>query len=115
AALGVVVALLGAGCGGDNKQTEAVLRAFFANSKSARPFSARYPHKPGTLPCTVRVQGKTVNATCSADVTLVKTDRAVITLTEAWNHGALAHTWFFFVRRNGIVESVIQEGSAPSH
>lgn len=115
AALGAAIALVGAGCGDNDKRASAVLHSFFANSKRARQFRARYPHLPGALPCTIRVQGKTENATCSAAVTLVKTDRAVITLTEAWNHGALAHTWFFFVRRNGIVESVVEEGSAPSH
>jgi hypothetical protein len=43
-------------------------------------------------------------------VSLVKHERAVVTLTEAWNHGSLAHTWFFFIRRDGEVESVVQEG-----
>jgi hypothetical protein len=55
---------------------------------------------------------QTLQATCSIDVSLVKHDRAVITLTEAWNHGARAHTWFFFVRANGSVQSVVQEGAA---
>jgi hypothetical protein len=34
-----------------------------------------------------------------------------VTLTEAWNHGAKAHTWFFFIRRDGTVQSVVQEGA----
>ena len=48
---------------------------------------------------------------CATDVSLVKHDRAVVTLTETWNHGGQAHTWFFFIRRNGQVQSVVQEGA----
>jgi XTP/dITP diphosphohydrolase len=113
AALGVVVLL--AGCGGTDKTSKRVLRAFFAGGPVVRSLGRRFPHTPGTLPCTVRDHGKTVQATCATDISLVKPARAVVTLTEAWNHGARAHTWFFFIRRNGTVQSVIQEGApAPA-
>jgi hypothetical protein len=56
-----------------------------------------------------------VQATCASDISLVHPARAVVTLTEAWNHGAKAHTWFFFIRRDGTVQSVVQEGApAPT-
>jgi hypothetical protein len=55
-------------------------------------------------------KGVTLQATCATDISLVKPSRAVVTLTEAWNHGAKAHTWFFFIRRDGTVQSVMQEG-----
>ncbi len=110
AALGA--ALLLAGCGGTDPTAMHVLRAFFAGSPLARTLGTRFPHRPGTLPCELRDNGATVQATCATDISLVKPARAVVTLTEAWNHGAKAHTWFFFIRRDGSVQSVVQEGSA---
>jgi XTP/dITP diphosphohydrolase len=115
AALGVAIALLAAGCGGDDKTENSVLAAFFAHSPRARALGARFPHRNGSVPCELRSAGATLRATCSADVALVRPDRAVITLTEAWNHGALAHTWFFFVHRNGRIDSVLEEGAAAPH
>jgi XTP/dITP diphosphohydrolase len=112
-ALGAV--LLAAGCGSDKKSAGRVLDAFFARDARARALSARFPHKPGTVPCRLPSAPAKLRATCSADVSLVKHDRAVITLTEAWNHGALAHTWFFFVHRNGVIESVVEEGAPAPH
>ncbi|HZQ89620.1 MAG TPA: non-canonical purine NTP pyrophosphatase [Gaiellaceae bacterium] len=109
AALGAVLLL--AGCGGSDKTSRRVLRAFFAGGPVARALGERFPHKPGTLPCTIHDQGKAVQATCATDISLVTPGRAVVTLTEAWNHGAKAHTWFFFIRRDGTVQSVIQEGA----
>jgi hypothetical protein len=91
-----------------------VLVAFFARSAQARALDPLFPDKPGTVPCVLHAgppPGTTLQATCSTDVSLVKPDRAVVTLTEAWNHGALAHTWFFFIRRNGEVGSVVEEGA----
>ena len=109
AALGVVVVL--AGCGGTDPTSKRVLRAFFAGGSSARSLGRRFPHEPGTLPCVVYAKGVKLQASCSTDISLVRPARAVVTLTEAWNHGATAHTWFFFIRRDGTVQSVIQEGA----
>jgi XTP/dITP diphosphohydrolase len=103
--------LLVAACGGHDPTENRVLNAFFARSPQARALAPRFPHRPGTLKCTVRDAGKEVAATCATDVSLVKPSRAVVTLTEAWNHGAKAHTWFFFIKRNGSLESVVQEGA----
>jgi XTP/dITP diphosphohydrolase len=108
-ALGSLVLL--AGCGGMNPTSERVLQAFFAGGPVARSLGTRFPHKPGTLPCVVYEKGVKQQASCSTDISLVKPARAVVTLTEAWNHGAKAHTWFFFIRRDGTVQSVIQEGT----
>jgi XTP/dITP diphosphohydrolase len=108
-------ALLLAGCGGSDPTARRVLRAFFAGGPVARTLGQRFPHKPGTLPCVLHDKGTTVQATCASDISLVHPARAVVTLTEAWNHGAKAHTWFFFIRRDGTVQSVVQEGApAPS-
>ena len=82
----------------------------------ARSSARVFPHKPGTDPLRRSTPGgaaaKPLQATCSTDVSLVKPDRAVVTLTETWNHGGQAHTWFFFIRRSGEVDSVVEEGAA---
>lgn len=104
-------ALLLAGCGGTNLTAMRVLRAFFSGGPEVRAMGARFPHKPGTLPCVLHDKAVTVQASCATDISLVNPARAVVTLTEAWNHGAKAHTWFFFIRRDGTVQSVIQEGA----
>jgi XTP/dITP diphosphohydrolase len=111
AALGAVLLFVAAGCGGTDPTAVRVLRAFFAGGPVARSLGERFPHKPGTLPCVLHDKGVTLQATCATDISLVKPSRAVVTLTEAWNHGAKAHTWFFFIRRDGAVQSVMQEGT----
>jgi XTP/dITP diphosphohydrolase len=112
ALLGILgAALLVAGCGGTDPTAMRVLGSFFSKGPEVRSLGVRFPHKPGTLPCVLQDKATTVQATCATDISLVKPARAVVTLTEAWNHGAKAHTWFFFIRRDGTVQSVIQEGA----
>ena len=110
AALGAALLFAAAGCGGTDPTASRVLRAFFAGGPVARSLGERFPHEPGTRPCVVHDKGVALQATCATDISLVKPSRAVVTLTEAWNHGARAHTWFFFIRRDGTVQSVVQEG-----
>jgi XTP/dITP diphosphohydrolase len=114
AVLGAAVVFVAAGCGGTDPQERSVLSAFFSRSPEARRLASLFPHTSGSLPCLLypggAVKTPLLRATCSTDVSLVKHERAVVTLTEAWNHGSLAHTWFFFIRRDGEVESVVQEG-----
>jgi len=116
AALAATLVLVAAACGGNPKVANRVLAAFFAGSPRARRLGRVFPHKPGTVPCVLEPGGgataKPLQATCSTDVSLVKPDRAVVTLTEAWNHGGQAHTWFFFIRRSGEIDSVVEEGAA---
>jgi len=105
-------ALTLAGCGGDEHAERRVLAAFFAGSPRARQLSTLFPHKSGTIDCSIPTGGATpLQGRCATDISLVKHDRAVVTLTETWGHGGLAHTWFFFIRRNGAVQSVVQEGA----
>ncbi|HUJ93236.1 MAG TPA: hypothetical protein VLW05_11090 [Gaiellaceae bacterium] len=110
-----VATLALAGCGGDERLDEHVLGEFFAGSSTlAHQLSPMFPHKPGSTACTIKeagLTGKLLQARCATDVSLVKHDRAVVTLTETWEHGGLAHTWFFFIKRNGYVQSVVQEGA----
>jgi XTP/dITP diphosphohydrolase len=114
----VVLAAAGltlAGCGGDEHAERRVLDSFFKGSPRARQLSTLFPHKSGTIACTIPTGGpattKPLQGRCATDISLVKHNRAVITLTETWEHGGLAHTWFFFIRRNGAVQSVVQEGA----
>jgi hypothetical protein len=111
-----VAALALAGCGGDEHAERRVLAAFFAGSPRARQLSPLFPHKSGTIACTIPSGGsagaKPLEGRCATDISLVKHNQAVVTLTETWGHGGgLAHTWFFFIRRNGTVLSVVQEGA----
>jgi len=109
-----VLVLAAAGCGGGVDPTSKhVLQSFFTHGPRARALGRRFPHVPGTLKCVVHEKGKALQATCATEISLVKPSRAVVTLTEAWNHGSTAHTWFFFITRSGEIESVVQEGSAP--
>jgi hypothetical protein len=108
-------ALTLAGCGGNEHADRRVLATFFAKSAQARKLSTLFPHKSGTIACVIPTGGpastKPLNGRCATDISLVKHDRAVVTLTETWEHGGFAHTWFFFIRRNGEVQSVVQEGA----
>lgn len=118
AAQALLVALglaLLAGCGADKDRMNEVLTSFYAKTPRAHAFATRFPSAPGSLPCTLASKDGPLHATCAADVSLVKHNRAVITLTEAWNHGALAHTWFFFIHRDGRIDSVVQEGTPAPH
>jgi XTP/dITP diphosphohydrolase len=113
AALAAALLLVaGAACGGASDPTSKhALSAFFTHTPRGRTLGQRFPHTPGTRTCIVDDSGHEVQATCATDVSLVKPTRAVVTLTEAWNHGANTHTWFFFIKRTGEIESVVQEGS----
>ena len=110
-----VAALTLAGCGDNDQADRRVLTVFFARSPLARQLGTLFPHKSGTIKCTIPTGGpagtKPLHGRCATDVSLVKHDRAVVTLTETWEHGGFAHTWFFFIRRDGAVQSVVQEGA----
>ena len=84
-------------------------------AKAASQFGSLFPHQPGKIACVIPVGGpagtKPLDGACATDVALIKHNRAVVTLTETWSHGGLAHTWFFFIRRNGRIESMVQEGA----
>jgi len=108
AALGGV--LVFAGCGDRDRTGRRVLDAFFARTPYQRALALRFPPEPGSVSCVLRRNHKAIDATCSTEVTLLKPERAVVTLTEAWDHGTQAHTWFFFIRRDGKIQSVTQEG-----
>jgi hypothetical protein len=111
----VLLALVLAGCGSADPKGRHALDTFFTHASLGRTLAKRFPHEPGSVPCTVldRSLGKHVQATCATDVAVEPT-RIVVTFTESWSHGTQTHTWFVFLHRDGRVESVRQEGVAGS-
>jgi hypothetical protein len=111
-----VVVLAAAGCGGSaDPKGRRALGVFFARTTLGQMLGKRFPHDRGSLPCVVfdhQVE-KRVKATCATDVAVDPT-RIVVTFTESWSHGSRTHTWFVFLRRDGTVKSVRQEGAAET-
>jgi hypothetical protein len=120
AAVAAVVAVLSlalAGCGGSSGQREErrALDHFFTDTARGRTFGKRFPHRPGSIGCTVfdhQLQQK-VKATCATDVA-VGPKRVVVTFTESWSHGSRTRTWFVFLHPDGSIQGITREGVAPS-
>jgi hypothetical protein len=100
-----------AGCGGSAPNGQRSLDAFLSGTQG-RSWAKRFPHRPGSLPCTAldRTLQQRVAATCSTDVALRDTG-VIVTFTQSWSHGNRARTWFVFLHRDGTVESVTREGT----
>jgi hypothetical protein len=112
--LGVVALAAGlSGCGSTDPQGRRALGEFFTRTTLGRTLGTRFPHDRGSVPCKVldHQLGQRVDATCATDVA-VEPARIVVTFTESWSHGTRTHTWFVFLRRDGTVKSVRQEGAA---
>jgi len=111
-----VLALPAAACGGSSPQpnVQRALDAFLVRTPRGRELAKRFPHKPGSIPCTVvdPQLGKRVAATCSTDVSN-EPPHIVATFTVAWSHGSRARTLFVFLRADGTVVSVTRAGAAP--
>jgi len=109
----VAIASAVAGCGGSSSAVQRTLERFLSRTPQGRAWAKRFPHRPGSVPCTVvdPVAGRRVPATCSTDASTASGDRVVVTFTQSWSHGSRARTWFFFLRANGSVESVKRAGS----
>jgi hypothetical protein len=113
-AAAVLLAAAAAGCGGSSRSGQRTLDAFFADTPRGRTYARRFPHRPGSLPCTAldHTLNKHVPATCSTDLSLEANERVLATFTVSWSHGSLARTWFVTLRRDGSVESVRRENPA---
>ncbi len=116
AAAAAALACALAGCGGSASAGDGqrALDRFFARTVKGRAYAKRFPHQPGSVPCTARDPElrRRVDATCSTDVSL-EPDRVVVTFTESWSHGNRSRTWFVFLRKDGSIVSVSRAGSAP--
>ncbi len=111
----VVLAIALAGCGSTDPKGRRALAAFFTRTTLGGTLGSRFPHDPGSVQCRVfdHQLEQRVKATCATDVA-VEPARIVVTFTESWSHGTRTHTWFVFLRRDGTVKSVKQEGVAMS-
>ncbi|HET7571503.1 MAG TPA: hypothetical protein VFJ77_02405 [Gaiellaceae bacterium] len=107
------LALVLAGCGGANREGQRSLDAFLGSTDAAR-FANRFPHRPGSIPCTARdpAAKRRVAATCSTDLSLRSNHDVIVTFTVSWSHGSRARTWFVFLRRDGTLKRVQREGSS---
>jgi hypothetical protein len=117
AAGALLLAFALAGCGSSSGQREErrALDYFFANTAHGQTFGKRFPHRPGSVGCTV-YDGQLrqrVKATCATDVA-VGPKRVLVTFTESWSHGSRTRTWFVFLHPDGRVQGITREGVAPS-
>lgn len=115
AAAALVFALAGCGGSASARDGQRALDRFFTRTAKGRAWAKRFPHRPGSVPCTARDPElrRRVAATCSTDVSL-DPNRVVVTLTESWSHGNRARTWLVFLRKDGSIVSVRRAGSAPA-
>jgi len=109
----LTLALAAGGCGGTSPSGQRTLDEFFRGTALGRKWARRFPHKPGSVSCTVSgssTHGR-VPATCSTAFSLGARHRVIVTFTESWSHGSRARTWFVFLRPDGTVASVRREGT----
>ena len=103
-----------AGCGGSSPRSQRSLDAFLERTPRGRTLAKRFPHRPGSVRCTVvdPAAKRRVRATCSTDVSPGDGDSVLATFTLSWSHGSRARTWFVVLRPDGSVESVRRAGVA---
>jgi hypothetical protein len=104
-----------AGCGGSSPKLQRTLDSFLASPGGAS-WAKRFPHTPGSRPCTAQDPKlkKPVPATCSTALSLGEKKLVLATFTVSWSHGSNARTWFVFLRRDGTVDHMSREGEAKS-
>jgi hypothetical protein len=109
----VALASAVAGCGGSSSAEQHTLQRFLSRTPQGRTWAKRFPHRPGSVPCTALdpAAERRVPATCSTDVSAAAGDRVIVTFTQSWSHGSRARTWFVFLRADGTVESVKRAGT----
>jgi hypothetical protein len=113
AAAAGTLALAAAGCGGSSPAVQRSFDAFLTQTPQGRSWATRFPHKPGSIPCTALdpTLHRRVPATCSTDLSLGANNQVIVTFTQSWSHGSRARTWFVFLRRDGTLVSVNREGT----
>jgi hypothetical protein len=115
ALLGLAFGLAGCGSSSGQREERRALAYFFANTPHGQTFGKRFPHRPGSVGCTVfdHQLRQRVKATCATDVA-VGPKRVVVTFTESWSHGSRTRTWFVFLHPDGRIQGITREGVAPS-
>ncbi|HVS86241.1 MAG TPA: non-canonical purine NTP pyrophosphatase, partial [Gaiellaceae bacterium] len=106
-------ALLLAGCGGSSPPSVQRTFARFLAGPDGAAWAARFPHHPGSRPCTTRdpLVKKVVAATCSTALS-VETREVLATFTVSWSHGSRVRAWLVFLRSDGRIASISREGSS---
>ena len=106
-------AIVLAGCGGSSPKVQRTFDKFLAGPQSAT-WAKRFPHTPGSLPCTAQdpTLGKRVPATCSTALSLADKGLVLATFTVSWSHGSDTRTWFVFLARDGTIDHVTRAGVA---
>lgn len=104
--------LAAAGCGSSSPKVDRTFAEFLRSPRGAA-WAKRFPHHPGSRPCTAfdPKLARRVPATCSTALSLGEHELVVATFTVSWSHGNSARTWFVFLRRGGEVDHVSREGS----
>jgi len=105
-------ALLLAACGGSSPPSVERTFARFLAGPDGATWAARFPHQPGSRPCTTRdpLVKKVVAATCSTALSLEKKS-VLATFTVSWAHGSRVRAWLVFLRNDGRIASISREGS----
>ena len=116
-AVAAALVLVASGCGGGGGPSDSrwpTLDAFFSTTQRGRAWAGRFPHRPGSRPCTAldKTVRARVKATCSTDAERRDGGRVLATFTVSWSHGSRARTWFVLLRRDGSVVSIRQENPA---
>ena len=111
----LLLALAGCGSSSGEREQRRALAYFFANTAHGQTFGKRFPHRPGSVGCTVfdRQLQQRVKATCATAVA-VGPKRVLVTFTESWSHGSRTRTWFVFLHPDGRIQGITREGVAPS-
>ncbi|HET7568574.1 MAG TPA: hypothetical protein VFJ91_11310 [Gaiellaceae bacterium] len=112
ALLAAAAVLAAAGCGSGSPKVDRTFAQFLASPQGAT-WANRFPHQPGSRPCTAHDPklDERVPATCSTALSLGDHKLVVATFTVSWSHGSRARTWFVFLRRGGEVDHVTREGA----
>ena len=108
----VALVLAAAGCGSASVRGQRALDTFLL-SRKGQTWAARYPHTPGSIPCSTYDKDvkKKVDATCSTDLSVDQRKRVIVIFTTSWSHGSRARAWFVFLRPDGALVSITREGA----
>lgn len=100
-----------AGCGGSSPKVQRTLDLFLASAPGAS-WAKRFPHQPGSRPCTAHdpTLKQRVPATCSTALAPADNRLVLATFTVSWSHGSNARTWFVFLARDGTVDHTTRAG-----
>ena len=112
-ALAAASVVAAAGCGSSPPSAQRTFDQFLRSPKGTS-WARRFPHLPGSRPCTAYdpTLKTRVPATCSTALSLASGNEVLATFTVSWSNGSRARTWFVFLHRDGRVDHMTREGEA---